>query len=92
MKVLRARLARRMSEDGLIEAAPNVPIGKEYEVDIHRVFRRMPIRQVPSGKLHHKDMIMARDGVAGWRWIPLELIDIEIPQGLVPRDDLSTVG
>lgn len=81
MKILRARLARRTSRDGLMSADAGVPLGKIYEVDIHRVFKGMELVDPKTGRHHRKDMIMAHESGDTWRWIPLELIDIEIPQG-----------
>ena len=77
MRTARARLARLETADGLVVASG--PVGKVYEVDLDRVIRNFPMRHV-SGRQHAKDVIVGLDG-KHWVLLPLELLEVEVPQG-----------
>lgn len=71
---MRAVLVKRRTDDGLMSANNDVPLGRAYEV-ISGTERVMSCYHVPTDTIHEKVMIRASDG----SWLPVELLRIEAP-------------
>lgn len=76
MRFATAVLIKHRTEDGLMELCDNVPLGREYEVDMDSR-KRVKLFNAVQEKVHRKEVIgIIEDGkFAGW--MPMELLVIK---------------
>lgn len=66
-----AKLVKRTTDDGLVEVKDDVPLGREYQVDLDSIEILTLINKLKN-KEHTKEVIWADNS----RWIPTELLSI----------------
>ena len=71
--IVTAELIKKTTEDGLIEIADNIEIGKIYQVDINSIQMVEGINIVHNTRWE-REMIFAVNDEAGW--MPTELLKI----------------
>lgn len=79
MRIARARLVRTQTSDGLVVST--VPIGTEYEVDLDRIVKGYQMVHLGTGTKHAKDVIAGLRPGGAWGWVPLDLLEVEVPRG-----------
>jgi len=75
--IIRARLIKHSTEDGLMEIWEQVPLGRIYFIDIDTK-REMEYLHVPTGKYHKKIVVKAADpmGNPEMLYLPFECLEI----------------
>lgn len=92
MKIVKARLVKRATADGLLEFMPQVPIGKIYEIDI-KSRRLTDMFNIEQGLRHSKEVV---NEAHGGGWLCMELLEViedeSIHKNFVDSDaDLSDI-
>jgi len=68
--IVKAKLIKRKTDDGLIELEDHVPLGKVYEVDLST-------RAIRRGKNIEKSVFWEREIIlTEGQWFPTELLEI----------------
>jgi hypothetical protein len=73
MRVKKAVLKKRKTEDGMIEFWEGVPLGKVYHVDMETKEEKMGIH-LPTNRVWWRDMVW---DVEGGGWLAVECLEIE---------------
>jgi hypothetical protein len=76
MRLVRARLARVKTEDGLAEVMPHVKVGKEYWIDIESA-RAVGAFNTELNVLHTKKIVNVYDHGEFAGYMYLELLDYD---------------
>ena len=71
MNLVKARLVKIRTDDGLVEFHESTPIGKEYTVDLDSV-RTRRMWNTDHDCEHEKVIVSA----VGGRWLPLECLEL----------------
>lgn len=71
MRLVKAKLIKRKTDDGLFEIEDYVQLGKEYMVDVDSLFRGTGVH-VPTGTVWEREVVFMENG----EWFPLELLEI----------------
>ena len=74
--IIRARLVKLASADGLVEFEDGTPIGKIYIIDL-ATKERQRMKNIKHGAVHEKDVVReyCLDGSLGG-WLPLECLEL----------------
>lgn len=78
MRLGKATLIKRVTEDGNASIKDDVPLGKTYQVDLdtRKVY---DMYNVETHKFHSKEAIYAKDPEGSWSLFVTELLLIEDP-------------
>lgn len=71
MRIVKAKLIKRCTDDGIVEMNDNVPLGKTYNVDLDTIYK---IEMIDTEKNVQKKREVIHDILGGW--IPLEMLEI----------------
>jgi hypothetical protein len=71
MNLIKARLAKLRTDDGLVEFRDGVELGKLYVVDLDSKERHW-MRNFDFNVRHEKDIIRTQDG----KWLPFECLEL----------------
>jgi len=69
MYIVTATLKKKKTDDGYFEVFEDVPIGKEYFIDLDSIQNKMGIN-LPTGKTFECKIVQTNEG-----WFPIELLD-----------------
>ena len=75
MALIKVKLVKLKTTDGLVEMNPGVSTGKVYYVDLESLQERM-MYNVSRRIIHKKTIVYTEEGL----WLPVELLDIN-PKG-----------
>ena len=68
---IKAKLIKRVTDDGLMEMKDDIELGKVYNVDLSCVHRTAGYN-IDHKRFWEREMVMVDSG----EWFPLELLDI----------------
>jgi hypothetical protein len=68
----RARLIKRVTDDGMFKVFEDVPIGREYVIDLDSL-RSARFYNINKEQFHTKDIVNTQEG----GFLPMELLEIE---------------
>lgn len=70
--IVRARLIKLKTDDGLVESVDGVPLGREYLIDLS-TRRRQQMYNIDVHRCHEKDIV---DEYPSGRWLVLDMLEI----------------
>lgn len=70
--IVRARLVKLRTDDGLIESVDDVPLGREYRIDL-TTRRLQKMYNTDRQRFHQKEII---NEYPSGRWLVLEMLEI----------------
>ena len=71
--IVRARLIKRKTDDGLMEVSDDIPLGQEYYVDYNTI-QMVDCVYIATGQKHEKEMVQVYPH--GYKWLPTELLEM----------------
>lgn len=71
MTLVKARLAKLATDDGLVEFKDGVELGREYLIDLDSK-QRCWMRNFDRNVRHEKELVYADNG----RWLPFECLEL----------------
>ena len=72
MRVVKAKLIKRCTNDGVVEMNDNVPLGRTYSVDLDTIYK---FEMINTEKKVQKKRQVIHDVLGGW--LPLEMLEIQ---------------
>jgi hypothetical protein len=82
LRIVRARLARLRTPDGLGSASAGAKLGTIYEVDLDRV-ASLRVANAQTGDVGLLPVIQCQQLDGKWGWMALGLLDVEMPSGFI---------